>query len=245
MSEPTSSESSSSASPITPTGQQEHLPTRRAANRGPSPSVFTLPPNEKDTQDIGLFLAFSHDRGANGRDWVLLFMYPGYDKCDFYQSTMTATPPLDQGMGITDEYPYARLRLENMSADVSDLQREFQGWMAVGTMGEENWETFWNAWLGTNPGPSQWFIARFLDTLAAEGIVERRQVDEIVSCAAYSEAESALWGGDGGFVADVEWVEEMQFEEDERLIDEMQAIMAEEARAQEEKEALAKKDGDA
>ncbi|KAL2812303.1 hypothetical protein BJX63DRAFT_432747 [Aspergillus granulosus] len=205
-------------------GDEQELP--RTSERGdPSPSTFIIPPKEEDARDIGLFIGIGHDNGEYGRGWVLIFMYPDYTKCDYYQSIMTHEPPFDYNSEITDEYPYARLRLENMSADVGELLKDFQGWTPVGTIGEEHWEQFWAAWEATKPGPSQWFMGRFLDALATESLIERREADEIFACAVYSDYEITTWGGDGEYLADQEWVEELQHLEDERLVDELETVI--------------------
>ncbi|KAL2787585.1 hypothetical protein BJX66DRAFT_310681 [Aspergillus keveii] len=198
--------------------------------RSPSPTNRYIPPKEEES-DIGLFLGIGHDTGYYGRDWILLMMNPGNTRCEYYHSGITHETPLDTSnpeLEITNDYPYAKFRLENMSADVEDLARDFQGWTAVGTMGEEHWDRFFSTWLATKPGPSQWFMGRFLDALARESLIEQREVDEIFSCTVYSDYEADIWGGDAGFPVDREWMEaaqreeeEIQRVEDERLIDEM------------------------
>ncbi|KAL2832321.1 hypothetical protein BJY01DRAFT_253886 [Aspergillus pseudoustus] len=233
MSEPSSPE----ISPTVSSNVTEEALSQTTRRRDTSPSTFTLAPKHESTRDIGLFVGIGHDQDSHGRDWTLLFMYPGYTRCDYYRSTLIPEPPFEPGRSeITDEYPYARQRLENMSADVVDLMQHFQGWAPVGTIGEEHWERFWAAWVATKPGPSQWFIGRFLSELAGEALIERREAEEIFECAVYSEAEVALWGGEGEFVADVEWIEEMERDQDERLIDEMNEAIEREGRERRDRE---------
>jgi hypothetical protein len=58
-------------------------------------------------------------------------------------------------------------------------------------------------------------MGRFLDALARQSLIEQREVDEIFSCAVYSDYEAEIWGGDAGFPVDREWMEEAQREEEE------------------------------
>jgi hypothetical protein len=219
-------------------GDPPEKPLWRPGPRAPSPTNRYIPPKQEE-RDIGLFLGIGHDTGYYGRDWIMLFMYPNNTRCEYYQSARTHEPPLDASnpeLETTDEFPYAKVRLENMSADVGDLARDFQGWTAVGTIGEEHWERFYSTWLATKPGPSQWFMGRFLDALARQSLIEQREVDEIFSCAVYSDYEAEIWGGDAGFPVDREWMEEAQREEeevqrveDERWIDELNEEMSAES----------------
>ncbi|KAJ0423248.1 hypothetical protein BJY00DRAFT_310377 [Aspergillus carlsbadensis] len=214
----------------TPTTTTTEKPLWPAGPRSPSPTDRYIPPREEE-RDIGLFLGIGHDTGHYGRDWVLLFVNPGNTRCEYYQSITTHEVPLDTSntqLTITDEFPYAKVRLENMSADVGDLARDFQAWTAVGTIGEEHWERFYNTWVEIKAGPSQWFMGRFLHALAREGLIEQREVDDIFSCAVYSDYEVEIWGGDAEFPVDRVWLDEVRREEeevqrveDERLIEEM------------------------
>ncbi|KAI9368922.1 hypothetical protein BJX61DRAFT_546063 [Aspergillus egyptiacus] len=123
-----------------------------------------------------LQLGICHEVQDRGARWIVILVYPDGHPCMLYSCT---------GGPHTGDAPYAREKAQKPTC--------FPGLFAerrtIGTVQEDNLDSFNQVFELTEPGPNQFFVVRFLYECVKRGIVEDAKVLDVLSKAEYTAVE--------------------------------------------------------
>ncbi|KAL3471023.1 hypothetical protein BJX99DRAFT_263639 [Aspergillus californicus] len=119
------------------------------------------------------------DRGAR---WVLIVVNPNGQSCTYYLAT--------GGPESATVTPYKRDKVGRKDF----LQPYFAERIAVGSIREENLNTFESVFRKTVPGPNQFFVVRLLYRCVKENLIEKPGLVGLLSRADYTKREWEYFG---------------------------------------------------
>ncbi|KAL2867790.1 uncharacterized protein BJX67DRAFT_77459 [Aspergillus lucknowensis] len=148
----------------------------------------------QDDPEYSLYLGIYPKDSLHDAHWALLLIHPDSTTCDVYQSVQTPNQSI----------PYDRKMLKYQ--DISDITSDSAYCGRLGTIQADDKMKFSLKYFDTVPGPSQFFVLRFLFALAEEGLVEQLVVRDVARIASYSAGELEEYG-DMHFPADREFLD--------------------------------------